>query len=97
MITDADLSRYMKSHHAFRREQVILPNGKLYGEAEEFWQREHVWEPLDARDGGHGPKYHLAYLELARVAPDWLRGVAPPSLASWSTTTRSVFTKRSAT
>ena len=66
MITDADLSRYVKDRHAFRREQVILPNGKLYGEAEEDWQCEHVWEPLDARNGGNGSKYHLVYLELAR-------------------------------
>lgn len=66
MITDHDLARYMKDRHAFRREQVILLSGKLYGKAEESWQRERVWEPLDARSGGHGPWYSLVYLELAR-------------------------------
>jgi len=44
MITREDLKRYIQDRHAFRREQVILPNGSLYGEAEEGWQLEHVWE-----------------------------------------------------
>ena len=58
MITRDDLKRYMQDRHALRREQVILPNGSLYGEVEEPWQREHIWEPLDARDGvsGSGPE-----------------------------------------
>lgn len=66
MITREDLKRYMVDRHAFRREQVLLPNGQLYGEAEEPWQREHVWGPLDARTQGGGIKHHPAYLELAR-------------------------------
>jgi len=53
MITREDLKRYILDRHEFRREQVILPNGSLYGEAEEGWQREHVRVPLEARNGGN--------------------------------------------
>ena len=42
MITDQDLKRYLKDRHAFRREQLVLPNGRLYGDVEETWQEEHV-------------------------------------------------------
>ena len=66
MITDTQLQRYLKDRHAFRREQVILPNGQRYGDLEEDWQREHIWGPLDARTDAGGIKNHLLYLELAR-------------------------------
>ena len=47
MITTQDLKRYLKDRHAFRREQLLLPNNHLYGEVEEPWQRQYIWEPLD--------------------------------------------------
>ncbi len=67
MIPQADLKRYIVDRHAFRREQIILPNGKRLGEVEEPWQTEHVFAPLDARNGG-GPRYRLLYFELHRGA-----------------------------
>ena len=67
MIPQADLERYIADRHAFRREQIILPNGKRLGEVEEPWQTEHVFAPLDARNGD-GWKYRLLYFELHRGA-----------------------------
>lgn len=67
MIPQADLERYIVDRHAFRREQVILPNGKRLGAVEEGWQTEHVFGPLDARNGD-GWKYRLLYFELHRGA-----------------------------
>ena len=32
--------RYLADRHAFRQEQIVLPNGRTFGEAEEPWQRE---------------------------------------------------------
>ncbi|MEE9262780.1 MAG: terminase large subunit [Dehalococcoidia bacterium] len=87
MITREDLKRYIQDRHAFRREQVILPNGSLYGEAEEGWQREHVWGPLDARNGGNAPKHHLTYLELAR-------GHAKSTMASMGVITSGILEDR---
>lgn len=87
MITREDLKRYRQDRHAFIREQVILPNGSLYGEAEEGWQREHVWGPLDARNGGNAPKHHLTYLELAR-------GHAKSTMASMKVMTSGILEDR---
>ncbi len=78
MISDADLRRYIADRHAFRREQIRLPNGKLLGEVEEGWQTRHVFGPLDERHGGgwtlrdgkwdyrrdSGWRYRLLYFEL---------------------------------
>ena len=65
MISPADLERYIADRHAFRREQVILPNGRRLGDVEERWQTEHVFAPLDERNGT-GPRYRLLYYELHR-------------------------------
>jgi len=67
MISQADLQRYIADRHAFRREQIVLPNGRLWGECMESWQTHHVFAPLDARDGA-GWRYRLIYLELHRGA-----------------------------
>ncbi len=67
MIPQADLERYILDRHAFRREQIILSNGKRLGECEEPWQTEHIFAPLDARNGD-GWKYRLLYFELHRGA-----------------------------
>ncbi len=65
MLSDADLRRYLVDRHAFRREQLILPDGRRFAAAEERWQTEHVFAPLDARDDD-GWRYRLLYLELPR-------------------------------
>ena len=62
----SSVERYLRDRHAFRREQIILPDGRTYGEAEEPWQRDHIFAPLDAKDGNGEPKYPLLYYELAR-------------------------------
>ena len=66
MISTADLKRYLKHRHVFRQEQIILHNGRRYGEIEEDWQRKHVWEPMDAVNGSGHKKHHVIYLKLAR-------------------------------
>ena len=65
MISNADLARYVQDPHAFRREQITLPNGRLYGDCEEPWQRE-LWEAFDAKDANGNPKKHVFYEELSR-------------------------------
>ena len=64
MISDSDLRRYLRpgGRHAFRREQIVLPTGQLYGDVEEEWQRENIWRPLD------DPNLRLHYWELHRGA-----------------------------
>jgi hypothetical protein len=62
----AELGRYLKDRHAFRREQIILPGGKRLGEVEEAWQTENIFGPLDARDEAGNYQYQLTYLELPR-------------------------------
>src|SRR6266851_8376222 len=62
----ATLRRYAAARHAFRREQIILPNHKRLGEVEEAWQTKHIFGPLDANNQGDEPKYRLLYYELAR-------------------------------
>src|SRR5260370_14740541 len=66
MMDRATLARYVNNRHAFRREQIILPSGKRLGEVEEAWQTQHVFGPLDDRDGAGRPKYRLLYYELGR-------------------------------
>ena len=58
--------RYLEDRHAFRREQIILPDGRTYGDAEEPWQRDHIFVPLDAVDANGEPKYRLLDYELPR-------------------------------
>lgn len=60
------LRRYLTNRHDFRREQVILPDGRRFGEAEEDWQEEHVFAPLDAQDAAGEALYKLLYYELPR-------------------------------
>jgi len=67
VIPQADLERYIRDRHLFRREQIRLPNGKLLGDVEEDWQAEHIFAPLDERNGD-GPRYRLLYYELHRGA-----------------------------
>jgi len=55
-----DGARYLTDRAAFRREQLVLPNGRLYGECEELWQRDHVWAPWDSG------RYRVMYLEMSR-------------------------------
>ena len=45
-ITSADIRRYIRNPHNFRREQIILPDGRTFGEAEEPWQADHVFAPV---------------------------------------------------
>jgi hypothetical protein len=67
-VNKASLERYIKAggRHLFRREQIVLPNGKHLGEVEESWQTEHVFGPLDAIDEAGAPLHRLIYLELPR-------------------------------
>ena len=65
MISHANLRRYIADRHAFRREQIVLPNGKRLGDCEEPWQTRHVFGPLDAMNGSE-PRYRLVYFELHR-------------------------------
>jgi len=51
---------------AFRREQLVLEDGRLFGEAVEPWQEEHIFRPLDERDAAGHPRYRLAYIETPR-------------------------------
>ncbi len=55
-----DTGRYLRDRAAFRREQVVLPSGRLYGDVEEGWQRENVWEPWDSG------RFNLVYVEAGR-------------------------------
>ncbi len=64
MLTRDDLRSYIADPHELRR-SLILPDGRRYGDAEEPWQREHVFAALDERDGD-GWRYRLVYLELPR-------------------------------
>jgi terminase large subunit-like protein len=61
-----DFARYEHDRHAFRREQLVLPNGKRLGEIEEPWQTEGVFKPLDAKGEDGEPLYKLLYFELPR-------------------------------
>ena len=61
-----DLKRYIADRHAFRREQIVLPNGKRLAEIEEPWQTEGIFGPLDVKDGQGEPLYRLLYYELPR-------------------------------
>jgi phage terminase large subunit-like protein len=65
-VNKAELARYIKDRHAFRREQIILPSGKRLGEVEEYWQTESVFGPLDAKDEVGRPQFSLLYFELGR-------------------------------
>jgi phage terminase large subunit-like protein len=56
----------MATPHAFRREQIILPDLRLFSEAEEPWQTEYIFAPLDARDDSGEWLYRLLYYELPR-------------------------------
>ena len=62
----SSVERYLRDRHAFRREQIILPDGRTYGDAEEPWQHDHIFAPLDAKDGNGKPRYRLLDYELPR-------------------------------
>ena len=61
-----DIPRYLKDRAAFRREQCVLPSGRLYGDVEEPWQRSNLWGPYDEREPDGTPLRKLMYLEMAR-------------------------------
>ena len=61
----SSIARYLKDPHAFRREQVVLPNGRPYDDCEEPWQAA-LWGRYDATDGDGNPRHHINYWELAR-------------------------------
>ena len=65
MITDSDLARYVADPHSFRREQIVLPNGRLYGDCEEPWQRD-IHKAIDAKGESGNPKNKVIYIELSR-------------------------------
>ncbi|MDA0771299.1 MAG: hypothetical protein O2821_13945 [Chloroflexi bacterium] len=65
MVTETQLRGYIANPHQFRREQVILPNGRYYGEVEEHWQRD-LWERVDATDAAGAPLHNIIYQELSR-------------------------------
>ena len=51
---------------AFRREQLVLDDGRPFGAAVESWQEEHIFKPLDELDSAGHPRYRLAYFETPR-------------------------------
>ena len=62
MITTEDLRRYLKDGHAFRREQVVLPNCRRYGDVD---SKNHILYLEMAR--GHG-KTTIAAMETLTSA-----------------------------
>jgi hypothetical protein len=64
--SDQDVAEYVADRHEFRRAELTLPDGRLFGEVEEKWQSEHIWKPLDERLDDGQWRYRLVYLELAR-------------------------------
>jgi phage terminase large subunit-like protein len=62
----ADVQRYLVDRMAFRREQLILEDGRPFGAAVELWQEENIFGPLDERDTAGHPRYRLAYIETPR-------------------------------
>jgi Phage Terminase len=64
----ADVARYLAGaagRRAFRREMLVLEDGRRFGEAIEPWQ-EQIYAALDERDAAGRPRHTLAYIELAR-------------------------------
>ena len=41
--------RYIENRHLFRQQEIILPDGRSLGQAEEPWQSEHVFGPWTPR------------------------------------------------
>ena len=64
--TVSTADRYVADRHEFRKAELTLPDGRLFGEVEEKWQQEFVWNPLDERLEDGQWRYRLVYFELAR-------------------------------
>lgn len=64
--TLTEAQRYVADRHAFRREQIILPDGRTLGEAEEPWQTEFIYGPLDELDASGQWLYRVLDYELPR-------------------------------
>ena len=63
----AQVNDYLLDRHLFRQQGIVLPDGRTYGQAEEPWQREHIFAPLDAQDGHGGPLYRILYLDSPKA------------------------------
>lgn len=71
--TSPDVGLYLKDRHAFRLNELTLPDGRRLAEAIEPWQEEHVFSPLDELDQDGRWRYRLLYFQLARGhAKSWM-------------------------
>jgi phage terminase large subunit-like protein len=66
LIVATDLDRYLDDPMAFRREQLILEDGRRLGDALDDWQVEDVFAPMDTLQDDGRFRYRLTYYELPR-------------------------------
>lgn len=60
------IDRYLDDPMAFRHEQLILEDGRTFGQSIDEWQERDVFRPLDKRQEDGRFQYRLAYFELPR-------------------------------
>ena len=71
-LTEENLKRYVSDRMAFRLEQFVMPpsvempQGGLFGEVCQDWQKEYIFKPLDSRTSDGFPTYKLLYIQLPK-------------------------------
>ena len=71
-ITENKLIKYINNHQLFREEQFVMeateqyPEGVLFGDVCQNWQKEYIFDPIDAKDKNGFPKYQLIYIGMPK-------------------------------